>query len=154
MIETNGKLPAWKRILRGILIAVMIIVTVIDLLVFIVAGLPQLTSFITENRMMCYVLAHHDEMTVYASQLHEKAEQNAVDTYQKWETSWYPKEAEDAYIVQFVCRSWGIAPSTHYEGVYYSSDGKPYDFSRAGMTLDHSESKCIGFGWYWYKIIT
>ena len=154
MNGANGNHPVWKKILHGIIIMAMLLATLINVFVFVVAGLPQLKSLLTENRMTRYVMAHHDEMTEYALRLHDKEKPNIVVDYQGWDARWYPIEGRDAYIVQFICRSWGIVSSTGYEGVYYSSDGQSYDFSQMGMTLDHNESKSIGFGWYWYKIIT
>lgn len=137
-----------------ILIVVMALATLINIIVFVVAGLPQLQSFRMENRMTCYVLKHHDEMTSYAVQFHDEKEPETVDNYLDWEARWSLEGEDGFYIVLFICQSWGIAPSTGYEGGYYTSDGKPYDFSQMGLTLDNFESKCIGYGWYWYKIIT
>ena len=154
MTESNVKHPVWQRIVRGVIIAAMLLATVVNVIVFAVARLPQLKSFILENRMTRYVLAHHDEMTEYALRLHDEEKANTVVDYQGWKACWYPVDGSDAYVVQFICRSWGIAPSTGYEGVYYSSDGASYDLSQTGLTLDHDESEFIGFGWYWYRMIT
>lgn len=154
MTESNVKHPVWQRIVRGVIIAAMLLATVVNVIVFAVAGLPQLKSFILENRMTRYVLAHHDEMTEYALRLHDEEKANTVVDYQGWKACWYPVDGSDAYVVQFICRSWGIAPSTGYEGVYYSSDGASYDLSQTALTLDHDESEFIGFGWYWYRMIT
>lgn len=142
----------WKRALRGVLIALMILATAINALVFAVVGVPKLKSSAVERRTTKYVLAHCDEMTERALRLHDEVKANTFADVQSWEAYWYPVEERDAYIVQFVVRSWGIAPSTWYEGVYYSSDGQPCEFSQMGSSGNHNERKPIGCGWYWYKI--
>lgn len=154
MTESNTKRPVWKRILRAALIVLLLLAMGLGLLVFSVAGVPRLKSHATERRMTRYVLAHSEEMTEYAVRLHDEVQPNTFVEEPKWEALWYPVEGSEAYVVQLICRSWGMVTSTGYEGVYYSSDGKAFDFSWSGVTLDHAESKAIGSGWYWYKVIT
>lgn len=146
--------PGWKRALRGILIALMILTTAINALAFAVVGVPKLKSHAVQRRTTKYILAHCDEMTECALRLHDEVEANTIVDYRDWEVYWFPKAGSDAFVVQFVCRSWGIAPSSVYEGVYYSSDGKACDFSLLGAGVDHDESDYIDFGWYWYKMVT
>lgn len=154
MTESNAKRPVWKSILRAALIVLLLLAMGLGLLVFGVVGMPRLKSHATERRMTRYVLAHPEEMTEYAVRVHDEVQPNTFVEEEKWEALWYPVEGSEAYVVQLICRSWGMVTSTGYEGVYCSSDGRAFDLSWAGVTLDHAESKAIGSGWYWYRIIT
>ena len=153
MTDTNITPSVWQRILRKLLIAMLIVATLVSVFVFCVAGLPKIKSHITKEQMTRYTLTHCEELTNYALQLHENSLPYQYNSYQDWTTYWCPIEGTDTYIVVFIVRSWGIAPSSGEDGVYYSSDSSPHSLA-GNATLDREQSVCICPDWYWYSLMT
>lgn len=110
-----------------------------------------------------YVTVFHKHLETYSETLLASGERTNTN-YGFWDVSVYPEEN----MVEFMTGGFGLAPSSTYQGFYYSGDNTHKVFSAADTSIaplningdhatwtdgtdNHGTSTRITDRWFWFK---
>jgi len=116
-----------------------------------------------KHNVVKYVKHNNEELTATAENIiEENITVNAE--YNSWRVDYYKKS--DTPVVEFTVSSFGIVPSSHYKGFYYSPDDVPigyqgvkteflqngsrWEYSYGGDNTGFTEKICDN--WYWFEM--
>lgn len=131
--------------------------------VWLAAAVLVVGIIFKNNLIRGYVSLCHSDLENYAVQILDE-DATTYGKYGLWKTSAYPEQG----MVEFATGGFGLAPSSTYNGFYYSADNSHKAFAAANPdtttlkidgdyatwtdgTDNHGSSVRITDNWFWYK---